>query len=231
MLSQRSHFLFFNFSPSCNFADNFVYFESRLSALENECVEALMGQGFSRANIACEPFLHLRYQGTDCALMVTPLKEKMQGRQKSYCYVDFQSAFLERWVLFWFVFYFFIFFIISFPNVIVSSMCTCWYFRGCYNFYYLYHRQYQWYSFIFHFYETCISIVLNYLKVQERVWICNRWSRHSCGWHQSPWGWEVSNINRRHITASYRGTTVGNSKLWYFFSSFPLSFLGLIWYE
>ncbi|ROT78044.1 hypothetical protein C7M84_003267 [Penaeus vannamei] len=77
--------------------DNFVYFESRLSALENECVEALMGQGFSRANIACEPFLHLRYQGTDCALMVTPLKEKMQGRQKSYCYVDFQSAFLERY--------------------------------------------------------------------------------------------------------------------------------------
>ncbi|XP_042319482.1 5-oxoprolinase [Sceloporus undulatus] len=47
----------------------FAQLDERIAALEQECMEALEGQGFARSQINTEPFLHLRYERTDCALM------------------------------------------------------------------------------------------------------------------------------------------------------------------
>jgi len=41
----------------------------RISALEAKCIENLEKQGFDRDQISTEAFLHMRYGGTDCALM------------------------------------------------------------------------------------------------------------------------------------------------------------------
>ncbi|RXG71494.1 5-oxoprolinase [Armadillidium vulgare] len=47
------------------------YLASRLQNLASKSREALLKQGFSNENIICEPFLNLRYEGTDFALMCT----------------------------------------------------------------------------------------------------------------------------------------------------------------
>ncbi|KAF4532075.1 hypothetical protein B566_EDAN013405, partial [Ephemera danica] len=52
--------------------ENFSYLDERLSALEVECRERLLSQGLTKEQIRTEPFLHLRYEGTDCALMCGP---------------------------------------------------------------------------------------------------------------------------------------------------------------
>lgn len=64
--------------------ENFGYFNERLRNLEERCTEKLMLQGFNAENIVMEDYLHMRYDGTDCALMVGP------GG-------DYMSKFLERY--------------------------------------------------------------------------------------------------------------------------------------
>nr|XP_031359616.1 5-oxoprolinase [Lonchura striata domestica] len=49
----------------------FPQLEARLRELERRCRDALRAQGFAPEQIHTEPFLHLRYEGTDCALMVS----------------------------------------------------------------------------------------------------------------------------------------------------------------
>ncbi|CAG9131512.1 unnamed protein product [Plutella xylostella] len=69
--------------------------ESQLNKLSEQCREKLRSQGFSDSQIMLEPYLHLRYSGTDCALMVAPLQA---GQKETSCrYGDFYSAFIQRY--------------------------------------------------------------------------------------------------------------------------------------
>ncbi|CAL4112119.1 unnamed protein product, partial [Meganyctiphanes norvegica] len=77
-------------------AANFKYIEERLNALEEECRKALQSQDFTKERIVYEPYLHLRYQGTDCALMCTPAKDS-NSMEAATAYGDFKGAFLQRY--------------------------------------------------------------------------------------------------------------------------------------
>ena len=57
-----------------------------MESLAGTCIEALKEQGFEKHHIRTEKFLHMRYQGTDCALMCSA--DKME---------DFLEAFLTRY--------------------------------------------------------------------------------------------------------------------------------------
>uniref|UniRef100_A0A1I7XE23 Hydantoinase_A domain-containing protein n=1 Tax=Heterorhabditis bacteriophora TaxID=37862 RepID=A0A1I7XE23_HETBA len=51
--------------------ENMPLFTSRFSLLSERVVIDLKRQGFSGKDIHCEHYLHMRYLGTDCAIMVT----------------------------------------------------------------------------------------------------------------------------------------------------------------
>lgn len=69
--------------------------ENRLNLLEQNVKSKLKQQGFLENQIHVEYFLHLRYEGTDCALMVTPNgKQNPIGDNPKHG--DFLSTFLER---------------------------------------------------------------------------------------------------------------------------------------
>ena len=57
-----------------------------LDQLKAKCRTTLLSQGFTETQIGLEPFLHMRYQGTDCALMCSGAG----GR-------DFMETFLQRY--------------------------------------------------------------------------------------------------------------------------------------
>lgn len=73
---------------------NFAAIEERLKLLQRNCVEKLKSQGFSAENIETEPFLHLRYLGTDGSLMCSP---QNSGSASSTVFGDFEATFLERY--------------------------------------------------------------------------------------------------------------------------------------
>uniref|UniRef100_A0A452V620 5-oxoprolinase, ATP-hydrolysing n=1 Tax=Ursus maritimus TaxID=29073 RepID=A0A452V620_URSMA len=75
--------------------ETFVQLDQRLSRLEEQCVDALRTQGFPRSQISTESFLHLRYQGTDCALMVSAHRHPATARSPRAG--DFGAAFVERY--------------------------------------------------------------------------------------------------------------------------------------
>ena len=90
--------------------DNFCQIDERLEALSGSCVEELRRQGFADDQIHTEAFLHLRYEGTDCALMCSPGDEEEEeegsrrkkarkevGSSSSPRHGDFRSAFLSRY--------------------------------------------------------------------------------------------------------------------------------------
>ena len=58
----------------------------RIKELEAKCVTNLNSQGFLQSQISTEAFLHMRYRGTDCALMCNLGDEK-----------DFMKTFLSRY--------------------------------------------------------------------------------------------------------------------------------------
>lgn len=72
-----------------------------MTALSERSIEKLTAQGFNREQIECKPFLHLRYQGTDCALMVSPDEFDLNVVNKSTSFPvhgDFRAAFLSKYV-------------------------------------------------------------------------------------------------------------------------------------
>lgn len=75
-------------------SENFVYIDEQLTALEQQCSEKLKEQGFSDEQIFTEPFLHLRYQGTDCALMCSPVVSTQVDSPK---HGNFIQSFLKRY--------------------------------------------------------------------------------------------------------------------------------------
>lgn len=73
--------------------ENFSYFNERLADLADQCRQELRKQGFSDDHIFLEPYLHMRYDGTDCALMCGPSK----SAEASPKHGDFLKTFVERY--------------------------------------------------------------------------------------------------------------------------------------
>lgn len=70
--------------------------KERLDALSKQCQNKLEEQGFRR--IELQPFLHLRYDGTDGALMCAPGSPQQSTESPLIAaYGDFNSTFLERY--------------------------------------------------------------------------------------------------------------------------------------
>ncbi|XP_048338634.1 5-oxoprolinase [Sphaerodactylus townsendi] len=74
----------------------FARLDERVAALEEECVQALVAQGFRRAQISTEAFLHMRYERTDCALMCSA---KGHPATPASCHSgDFRASFATRYL-------------------------------------------------------------------------------------------------------------------------------------
>uniref|UniRef100_A0A3Q3VZX8 Uncharacterized protein n=1 Tax=Mola mola TaxID=94237 RepID=A0A3Q3VZX8_MOLML len=74
---------------------SFSEIDQRVEQLSKRCCDTLCGRGFTRS-ITTEVFLHLRYQGTDCALMVTAAG--YPSNDQSCRAGDFSSAFTKRYL-------------------------------------------------------------------------------------------------------------------------------------
>ncbi|CAG9570659.1 unnamed protein product [Danaus chrysippus] len=72
--------------------ENYPHLDEQIDTLSAVCREKLRAQGFTDDQIILEPYLHLRYSGTDCALMVSPI----QGDQATR-HGDFYTAFVNRY--------------------------------------------------------------------------------------------------------------------------------------
>lgn len=72
---------------------------SRLDFLSKQCHEKLTSQKFDDEHIVLEPYLHLRYEGTDCALMCSPSPSVGTDPRSVVIgsYGDFYSTFVERY--------------------------------------------------------------------------------------------------------------------------------------
>ncbi|KAL6260479.1 hypothetical protein P5V15_008004 [Pogonomyrmex californicus] len=75
--------------------ESFAHLDDRLDALEAKVKSKLRAQGFVDSQIKTESFLHLRYEGTDCALMCTPINQN--SKIITTRHGDFLATFLERY--------------------------------------------------------------------------------------------------------------------------------------
>ncbi|XP_037068536.1 5-oxoprolinase-like [Pollicipes pollicipes] len=76
--------------------EHFAYFDERLSALTEVCRQKLRQQNFPDHKITTEVHLHMRYDQTDCALMVQPVA-RQAGDGAAPASGDFMAAFLQRY--------------------------------------------------------------------------------------------------------------------------------------
>ena len=74
---------------------SFSYFDERIDELTQQCIKALIDQGFDKSSIVTTPYLHLRYDRTDCALMctATPTNNEDEGCRHG----DFLASFTARY--------------------------------------------------------------------------------------------------------------------------------------
>lgn len=78
--------------------DNFQLLDERLETLQDLCRTKLETQGFQLSQIVFEQYLHLRYDGTDCALMVrAPSSVSSPNSSTRPRHGDFLTAFLNRY--------------------------------------------------------------------------------------------------------------------------------------
>ncbi|XP_057214169.1 5-oxoprolinase isoform X1 [Triplophysa rosa] len=70
--------------------------DGRIARLSQCCEEKLLQRGFSSCQINTEVFLHMRYEGTDCALMVTAADHPRNSLSCSSG--DFRMAFTKRYL-------------------------------------------------------------------------------------------------------------------------------------
>lgn len=75
---------------------SFSMLDRSVEQLTQRCRDTLCGRGFSSGQITEEVFLHLRYEGTDCALMVTAAG--YPSNAQSCRAGDFRSAFTKRYL-------------------------------------------------------------------------------------------------------------------------------------
>lgn len=72
--------------------------DNRFDILANEVRVKLNNQGFNNDQIILEYYLHMRYDGTDCALMCTPTKiDEEYQKEKIPRHGDFYKTFLKRY--------------------------------------------------------------------------------------------------------------------------------------
>lgn len=78
---------------------NFAAIAALLDKLSLTCIDQLTAQGFKNENIVLEPYLHLRYNGTDCAIMISPSKVQPGVVRNPILskYGDFHSSFVRRY--------------------------------------------------------------------------------------------------------------------------------------
>lgn len=79
---------------------NVELIQNRLNTLSEQCRTNLLQQGFDNDHIVIEPFLHLRYDATDTALMCTPSQDAQNVADLSVTipdYGDFYGSFLNRY--------------------------------------------------------------------------------------------------------------------------------------
>ncbi|XP_029003431.1 5-oxoprolinase [Betta splendens] len=79
------------YEPRC-----FPELDRRVEDLSERCHHTLRARGFSGSQISTQVFLHMRYEGTDCALMVTAAGNR--GDAQSCRAGDFRSAFTKRYL-------------------------------------------------------------------------------------------------------------------------------------
>uniref|UniRef100_A0A8C2GXF7 5-oxoprolinase, ATP-hydrolysing n=1 Tax=Cyprinus carpio TaxID=7962 RepID=A0A8C2GXF7_CYPCA len=77
-------------------AGSFSDLDSRIKQLSQRCDQILCKRGFSSSQINIEVFLHLRYEGTDCALMITAAGHPSNAH--SCTSGDFRTAFTKRYL-------------------------------------------------------------------------------------------------------------------------------------
>lgn len=74
--------------------------KQRLDHLSDTCTKKLQEQGFTTNQIRLEPYLHLRYEGTDCALMCAPKDDCSNSNDDEFIipdYGNFVDSFLLRY--------------------------------------------------------------------------------------------------------------------------------------
>lgn len=76
--------------------ESYPELDRRVDILSKRCHDTLCGRGFTSGQITTEVFLHLRYEGTDCALMVTAAG--FPPSAQSCKAGDFRSAFTKRYL-------------------------------------------------------------------------------------------------------------------------------------
>ncbi|XP_039760263.1 5-oxoprolinase [Pararge aegeria] len=74
--------------------NSFAEIDMRFNALSAICKDKLKSQGFMESQIVLEPYLHLRYAGTDCSLMVAP---SFEDSAHSTRHGDYYTAFVNRY--------------------------------------------------------------------------------------------------------------------------------------
>lgn len=75
---------------------NIQNIKDSLDKLSNECIKQLKSQGFTKDSIQLEPYLHLRYSGTDCAIMISPDNDS-KSELNIPQYGNFEGAFFKRY--------------------------------------------------------------------------------------------------------------------------------------
>ena len=81
-------------SPLFSLGESFSYIDERIDHLTEQCISELQSQGFSLDSITTTPFLNLRYDKTDCAIMCTAEGTEQGG--VACCHGDFLASFNAR---------------------------------------------------------------------------------------------------------------------------------------
>ncbi|XP_068721717.1 5-oxoprolinase-like isoform X2 [Montipora capricornis] len=79
--------------------ESFSFLDERIDFLTEKCIKELKSQGFEESQISTEAFLHMRYSGTDCALMCSASSAKPDLQPSTACrHGDFGQAFNKRYI-------------------------------------------------------------------------------------------------------------------------------------
>ncbi|KAA3678622.1 5-oxoprolinase (ATP-hydrolysing) [Paragonimus westermani] len=83
-------------------SENFVAIDNLITQLISAATTQLTDEGFDASRISCDVFLHMRYEGTDGALMCQAWKHNANSKSLPVAcssYGDFERAFVERYKL------------------------------------------------------------------------------------------------------------------------------------
>lgn len=76
--------------------ESYSELDRRIQELTQRCQNTLQQRGFSCSQVSTEVFLHMRYEGTDCALMVNA--SGFPGHAQSCQAGDFRTSFTKRYL-------------------------------------------------------------------------------------------------------------------------------------